>query len=61
MEICKHKPLLLSSTNNKNDWNEIFKIKNFRTIPLAFASDHPFNGHNSYSVYKKWSSLKKNV
>jgi hypothetical protein len=62
METCRHKPILLSSTNNIKEWNEIFKIKNFRTIPLVFASDHPFNGYNSYSVYKKWSSFfKKNA
>ena len=56
-EICKYKPILLSSTNNIINWSHIFKIRNFKNIPLRFASDHPFNGNSSNKIYSRWNNF----
>ena len=59
MNYCKYKPILLSSTKNLDIWANIFKLKNFKEIPIKFATDHPFNDDSSEFIYKSW--IKHNL
>lgn len=58
-QIAKKKPVLLSSTSEIEYWLNIFSEKNFRDIPIKFASDHPFNSYQSEKIYNNWMKLKK--
>lgn len=51
---CKFKPVLLSSTKNSKEWLNLFKMKQFKKIPIKFATDHPLNGNSSYAIYKNY-------
>ena len=59
IKICRYKPILLTSAHQSTNWLKIFKEKSFKTIPLKFASDHPFNGQNSIEIYNKFKKFKK--
>lgn len=53
-DICKFQPSLLSSTNDLSNWNVILKNKFLKSLPIKFASDHPFNGLDSLKIYNTW-------
>ena len=62
LEYCKYKPILLTSaysSMSKENWLAIFKIKQFKKIPLKFATDHPFNNLISIKSYYQWKKFKK--
>lgn len=59
MSILKHPPLLLSSVPKSLDWFEYFNSKACENIPIAFASDHPFNDGKSLELYSKWNEIKR--
>jgi len=52
--ICKFQPSLLSSTNDLSEWNVMLKNKYLKSLPIKFASDHPFNGLDSLKIYDVW-------
>ena len=58
LDICENTPLLLSSADHSFYWSNIFNTKDFKKIPLAYASDHPFNGFASLKIYKNWKKFK---
>ena len=59
INTCHHKPLILTSADQSLHWLEIFKLKKFNSIPLRFASDHPFNNLKSIKIYNEFIKFKK--
>ena len=58
IKVCKQKPCLLTSTKNFKQWFKILKLKDYKKIPVKFATDHPFNGNTSHEIYKDWFKYK---
>jgi hypothetical protein len=61
IKICSKKPSLLTSSYNIDNWLKILNLKNFKDIPLKYATDHPFNLFSSVKIYNSFLKSKKRI